>query len=259
MNGSRENHERTVVDQFTRQANQFREFAEMPGQPREMVLAATKIDATDSVLDVACGPGVTTCDMAEVAGHAIGIDVTPAMIEQAKDLQRRKNLANMTWCIGAVPPLPFDDEALSLVFTRYSFHHFSDPSAVLDEMVRVCKAAGHVVVVDVFMRTTEQANAYNQMEKLRDPSHVRALLLTDLQELFIQAGLKTLKTIFYQQPMSLELLLSRSFPDPGDTERIRQTIIDDEGNDELGLGVHRIDGDIHFAYPIVVLVGEKIG
>src|SRR5690349_8665581 len=109
MNVRKEDHERMVVDQFTRQAEQFREFAEMPGQPRDMVLAATNLDAGDSVLDVACGPGVTTCDMAEVAGHAIGIDVTPAMIEQAKELQRRKKLANVAWRVGAVPPLPFHD------------------------------------------------------------------------------------------------------------------------------------------------------
>ena len=60
MSGGSEDHQRVVMDQFTRQADQFREFAEMPGQPRDMVLAATQIDAGDTVLDVACGPGVTT-------------------------------------------------------------------------------------------------------------------------------------------------------------------------------------------------------
>ncbi len=259
MNGRNENHERIVVDQFTRQADQFREFAEMPGLPRDMVLAATTIDAGDSVLDVACGPGVTTCDLAEVAGLAIGIDVTPAMIEQAKELQCGKNLTNVAWHVAAVPPLPFDDEAFSLVFTRYSFHHFPDPSAVLKEMVRVCKATGQVVVVDVFMTTTEQANAYNRMEKLRDPSHVRALLLAEFEALFVEAGLDAPRKLFYKQPMSLEPLLSRSFPNAGDAERVRQIIVDDEGKDELGLGVQRIGGDVHFAYPIAVLVGRKNG
>ena len=82
----------------------------------------------------------------------------------------------MAWQVAAVPPLSFDDETFSLVLTRYSCHHFPDPPAVLREMVRVCKTAGRVVVIDVFMTTTEQAHAYNQMEKLRDPSHVSAFL-----------------------------------------------------------------------------------
>jgi SAM-dependent methyltransferase len=223
-----------------------------------MVLAATEIDAGDSVLDVACGPGVTTCDLAAVAGHATGIDVTPAMIEQAKELQRSKRLTNVAWHVDAVPPLPFHDESFSLVFTRYSFHHFPDPAAVLKEMVRVCKPAGRVVVVDVFMTTIEQANACNHMEKLRDPSHVRALLLEELEELFRHAGLKALKTVFYRHPMSLEPLLRGSFPNSGDAERVRQIIVDDQGKDELGLGAQQIDGDVHFAYPIAVLVGWKV-
>src|SRR4029450_13136693 len=112
----------------------------------------------------------------------------------------------VAWQVAAVPPIPFDDEAFSLVFTRYSFHHFPDPSAVLKEMVRVCKSTGRIVVVDVFMTTFEQANAYNHMERLRDPSHVRALLLKELEELFISAGLKAWNTLFYKQPMSMELL-----------------------------------------------------
>ena len=257
MSGGSEDHQRVVVDQFTRQADQFRAFAEMPGQPRNMVLAATQIDATDTVLDVACGPGVTTCDLAEVAGNVTGIDVTPAMIEQAKELQRRKGLKNVTWHVNAVPPLPFDDETFSLVFTRYSFHHFPEPLAVLKEMVRVCKVDGRIVVVDVFMTTIEQANAYNHMEKLRDPSHVRALLLAELEDLFVHTGLETPKKVFYKQPMSLDLLLSASFPNPGDAERVRQIIVDDEGTDTLGVGVERIDADFHFSYPIAVLVAGK--
>ncbi len=72
MNRRSEDHERVVVDQFTRQAVQFQEFAEMPGQPRDMVRAATEIDAGDTVLDVACGPGVTTCDLAEVMRRSSG-------------------------------------------------------------------------------------------------------------------------------------------------------------------------------------------
>jgi SAM-dependent methyltransferase len=222
-----------------------------------MVLAATDIKPGDTVLDVACGPGVTTCDLAEVAQHATGIDITPAMIEQAKKLQQEKGLTNVTWHVDAVPPLPFDDETFSLVFTRYSFHHFADPLAVLKQMVRVCKAGGRVVVVDVFMTTTEQAEAYNRMEKLRDPSHVRALLLDELRDLFVHVGLGTPKILHYKQPMALEPLLKRSFPNPGDEDRVRQIIVDDVGKDELGLGAQWKDGDVHFAYPIAVLVCSK--
>lgn len=250
-------HDRNCIDQFTQQATHFREFAQMPGRARELVFAATETCAADTVLDVACGPGVTTCDLAEVACHATGIDITPAMIDQAKQLQQSRGLTNITWQVASVPPLPFADQAFSIVFTRYSFHHFRDPAAVLQEMVRVCATGGRIVVVDVFMTTQQQADAYNALEKLRDPSHVRALLLTELKDLFAAARLHDANTLFYRQEMAVERLLKGSFPNPGDEERIRQAFNDDLGRNVLGLDAQWRDGDIQFSYPIVAFVGFK--
>lgn len=254
---STEDDKRLVVDQFTRQATPCREFAELPGHPREIVTAATAITPDDTVLDVACGPGVTTCDLADVARHVTGIDITVAMIEQAKKLQQERELSNVTWHVNAVPPLPFDDETFSLVFTRYSFHHFPDPLSVLKEMARVCKSSGRVVVVDVFMTTEEQADAYNHMEKLRDPSHVRALLLGELTGLYREVGLGSPTIQFYKLPVMLEPLLKASFPNPGDEEQVRQIVTNDVGKNELGLGAQPKAGDIQFAYPIAVLAGSR--
>jgi len=163
-----------IVDQFTRQAVPF---AQMPDHSPELILATSEVGPTDTVLDVACGPGVLACAFAQVARHVTGIDLAPAMIDRAKALQQSHSLANLTWRIGDVLPLPLPDASFSLVFTHYSFHHFLDPKAVLAEMVRVCSPGGRVAVVDVFTSSPEQAEAFNRMERLRDPSHVRALSL----------------------------------------------------------------------------------
>jgi 8-oxo-dGTP pyrophosphatase MutT (NUDIX family) len=124
-------------------------------------------------------------------------------------------------------------------------------------MVRVCSPGGRVVVVDVFTSGPEQAETYNRMEKLRDPSHVRALSLEELTTLLTQAGLPDVRMQLYKHEVELEQVLQRSFPNPGDADTIRQMFIEDLGRDRLGLGVHRRDGDMHFAYPVVMLVGHK--
>ena len=129
-----------------------------------------------------------------------------------------------------------------MVFTRYSFHHFLDPKAVLAEMVRVCEPGGKVAVVDVFTTTPEQAAAYDQVEKLRDPSHTRALLLDELTGLFRDAGLSDIKTEFYKLEVELEKILASSFPNPGDADKIRQIFSEDLGVNRLGVGAHRKDG-----------------
>src|SRR5512140_2584740 len=134
-------HQRLILDQFTRQAVAF---SQMPNHSPELLLAASEVGPDDVVLDVACGPGLMACAFAKVARHVTGIDLTPAMIEQAKVMQQADGLTNLTWHVGDVERLPFAAGAVSLVFTRYSFHHSLDPKAVLAEMVRVCSHGGRV-------------------------------------------------------------------------------------------------------------------
>jgi SAM-dependent methyltransferase len=258
MSDRSEEQRRLILDQFTRQAVPF---AEMPAhsdaESLRLLLDLARIGPEDTVLDVACGPGLVACPLAEVARHVTGIDLTPAMIEQARARQRSKKLTNLTWVVGDAVPLPFPDDAFSVVVTRYSLHHFLDPQAVLTEMVRVCRPGGRVAVIDVFTSSPEQAEAYNRVEKLRDPSHVRALLLEELTGLCHEAGLQGVRNTFYKLEVPLEELLARSFPNPGDADRIRQIIADDIGVDRLGVGAYRRDGAIHFGFPIVVMIGRK--
>ena len=180
-------HRRLILDQFTKQAVPF---SQMQNHSPELLLAASQVGPEDNVLDVACGPGLMACAFAKVARHVTGIDLTPAMIDQAKVLQQSHGLTNLAWHLGDVLLLPFPDDSFSLVFTRYSFHHFLDPKAVLAEMVRVCLPGGRVVVADVYTSNPQQAEAYNRLEKLRDPSHVRALAVEELTNLFDAAGLQ---------------------------------------------------------------------
>src|SRR5438128_9948769 len=195
MTNKADEHQRLILDQFTKQAVPF---SQMQNHSPELLLAASRAGPEDTVLDVACGPGLMACAFAKVARHVTGIDLTPAMIEQAKAMQQSDGLTNLTWHVGDVQSLPFADASFSLVFTRYSFHHFLDPKAVLAEMVRVCTPGGRVVVVDVFMSNPDQAEAYNRLEKLRDPSHVRALALDELTGLFSESGLRDVRTQFYK-------------------------------------------------------------
>lgn len=249
---------RLILDQFTRQAVPFSEMpAHSNDEANRLLIDMARIGPEDTVLDVACGPGLVACALAEVARHVTGLDLTPAMIEQAQLKQLSRSLANLTWIVADAVPLPFPDDAFSSVVTRYSFHHFLDPRAVLTEMVRVCQPGGTVAVIDVFTSSPEQAQAYNRVEKLRDPSHVRALSLEELTRLFHDAGFQKINTGFYKFPMALDALLARSFPNPGDADRIHQTFEEDVGVDRLGVGAHRKDGAIHFAFPLVILVGQK--
>lgn len=100
-------------------------------------MAAPQLD--DTALDVACGPGLLTCALAARVRHATGIDLTSAMLEQAREVQSERGVANVAWDQGDVTRLPYKDGEFSIVATRFTFHHFLDPLAVLKEMRRVCR------------------------------------------------------------------------------------------------------------------------
>ena len=253
-------HRDLIVEQFTKQAVPF---STAPGVRDEealrLLVEFTGAGPEDTVLDVACGPGLVVCALAAVARHATGIDVTPAMIERARALAAEKGLANVAWQVGDVLPLPYPDGVFSLVVSRFAFHHFPEPRAVLAEMKRVCAPGGRVALVDVAAsEDPAKAAALNRMEKLRDPSHVRALTLAELQALFPDVGLPAPRAAFYQLKSELEGLLERSFPEPGDAERIRQMFVESLDGDGLGLGTRRRGETIVFAYPVAVLAAIKV-
>lgn len=251
---------RLIVDQFTRQAGPF---ARMPAHSTEgsirMIERATAIRPEDTVLDLACGPGILACAFAATARHVTGVDLTPAMIEQAQALQRSKGLTNLGWRVGDVASLPFGDGSFSMAFTRYSFHHLLDPAGVLAEMVRVAEPGGRVVVVDVYASNPEQAEAYDHVEKLRDPSHVRALRLDELKKLFQDAGLGEPTTTTYGLEVELEEILEASFTDPTAADEVRRIMVADLSHDLLGVGARRDGAEIKFTFPTAILVGRKPG
>jgi ubiquinone/menaquinone biosynthesis C-methylase UbiE len=255
MHPAEKSHNLRIVDQFSRQAIPF---AELPGhsQSMQMLINLSGVSAGDLVLDVACGPGLVACEFAPFAQYVTGIDLTPKMIEQAMERQRGQGLTNLSWQVGDVLPLPFPDSSFSIVLTRYSFHHFLDPRAVLNEMVRVCRPGGMVMVIDV-VQPPEKVDAYDRLEKLRDPSHVHALTFQEMAGLIAASGLAQVNTARYKVEGELEQQLKASFPYPGDDEIIRGMFKDDLGTDRLGIDVHQEGDEIRFAIPILVFAGEK--
>jgi len=209
-----------ILDQFTRQAVPF---STAPGirdeEALRLLVTASGVGPADIVLDVACGPGLVAGAFARAARHVTGIDLTPAMIERARVHAHEQGFDNVTFTVGDVQPLPYGAGAFSLVVSRFAFHHFPDPGAVLREMVRVCAPGGRVVVADAAVSPhPARAAAYNRMEKLRDPSHVRALSLAELAGLFERAGLPVPVVTRCELRGEVESLLSRSFPGPGDAD-----------------------------------------
>jgi SAM-dependent methyltransferase len=252
-------HDLLIRDQFTRQASVFNAAAPIASEDAlGKIVAAASPGPDDIVLDVACGGGLVARAFAPLVRHATGIDVTPAMLDQARRAAAEKGLANTSWDQGDVTTLPYADGSFTIVATRFSFHHFLDPLAVLKEMVRVCAPGGRIVVVDSCPSEDKaKADAFNHLELLRDPSHTRALPLTELKSLFAEARLGEPRVSFTELRDVVSNLLARSYPNPGDDVKIVEMFRASASDDYLGIPV-RLDGEtIHYAYPVVIVAATR--
>ena len=252
-------HRDLVLDQFSRQAAPFSASPHIRDEAAlRLVVAWSGAGSDDTLLDVACGAGHVVCAFARTVRHATGIDLTPAMLERAQSLQAEQGVTNVSWRLGDVLPLPFGAAAFTVVTSRYAFHHFPDPAAVLAEMTRVCAPGGTVMVVDTEASPDPaRAAEFNRLERLRDPSHTRALPLAEHRALFRAAGLSDPRVTSYRLEMDLDGLLERCFPAPGDADAIREAFAAALDDDRLGIPVWRAEGQLRLAYPIAVLAATR--
>ena len=250
-------HSELILDQFTRQAVPFATAPSIKDEAAlKLVVEFSGAGPEDTVLDVACGPGLIVVAFARVLKHATGIDLTPAMLERARAYATEQGVSNVTWRQGDVLPLPYPDASFSIVTSRFAFHHFLDPFAVLREMVRVCAPGGTVVVVDT-APAPEKVDALNRLEVLRDPSHVRALTLDEHLGFFRRAGLPEPRVTRYRLDTDLDALLARSFPDPGNAEKIRAMVAAALPDDALDLNLRRDGERIRLGHPVAILAARR--
>ncbi len=102
------------------------------------------------VLDVGCGPGTITADLAArvAPGVVVGIEPTPDPLEDARAHAAAVGVANVTFAVGDVYALDYPDDSFDVVHAHQVLQHLGEPVAALREMLRVCAPDGVVAVRD---------------------------------------------------------------------------------------------------------------
>jgi SAM-dependent methyltransferase len=106
------------------------------------------------LLDVGCGPGTITLDLAQrvVPGRAVGVDAAADAIEAARAAAAEADVSNLELATGDVYALEHDDGSFDVVHAHQVLQHLGDPVAALREMRRVCRTGGVVAVRDSIYR-----------------------------------------------------------------------------------------------------------
>ncbi len=103
-----------------------------------------------SVLDIGCGPGTITADLAALVapGPVLAVDQSADVLDVARAEARGRDLSNVSFAAADVHKLDFPDDAFDVVHAHQVLQHVADPVQALREMRRVCRPGGVVAARD---------------------------------------------------------------------------------------------------------------
>ena len=254
-------HNRIVREQFSAQAAGFERHVLQPGSSHIMgwILDNLELQPHYRVLDVAAGTGLVARAVAPLVQEVVASDATPAMLDEARTQAAAEGLTNIAFDEGDAAHLPYADGSFDMVTCRLGVHHFLEPMRQAREMVRVCRPGGYVCIFDITSTDVpEAASLHNELERLRDPSHTRALSLDELQDLVRECGLQLAHTSLSDAEQVLENWLDLT----GTPSEARATIHEAmerelAGGAGTGMQPFRRDGALGFRHSWAILIGEK--
>lgn len=251
-------HKDVVRESFTQQAEAYAASPVIYDRERlTRLVAAVAPRSSDRVLDVATGPGYLAMAFAERCGEVVGVDLTEAPLAIARRTASQRELRNVSFQLSDADRLPFADNAFDVVVSRLAFHHFEQPGQVLREMSRVSRSLA--AVEDLAASEHPERAAYqNRFEQLRDPSHTRALPVSEMLSLFRDAGLEVTKLFSGELVQNLERWLANTQTPADVAQQVRRMIEEDAERDLGGCRPYQQDGQWYFRQLMVAVVARKV-
>jgi len=151
---------------------------------REMAYVAANVQAGKLAADIGAGTGFIVEGLVQKGLRVIAIDQSESMIEEMK--RKYKALDVVDCRIGESENLPIENGTVDYVFSNMYLHHVESPPRAIEEIVRVLKKGGKIVITDL---------DEHEYEFLRTEQHDRwmGFKREDIKRWFIEAGLSNVK------------------------------------------------------------------
>ena len=213
---------------------------------------------TDMVLEVAAGTCACGRALASLVHTVVCLDATVPMLQIGKQGAQKSHLDNMVFVKGFAEELPFLDNSFDIVLSRLAFHHFTDTDGVFHEMVRVLKPGGKLILIDMEAADEPLRKTEDEIETLRDPSHVKNLSRNEMLKLYSDNSLSVEKSETTEMPVHLSdwLALTKT------AESVRNKIIekmenDIDGKEKTGFRPYKTENGICFNHRWILTLGKK--
>ena len=111
---------------------------------------AAGLTADMTVLDLGCGSGIASCELARIvqSGQVVGVDLSESMLARARWFTEQEQLDNITFQQGSAYTLDFAEASFDFVYARLLFQHLVEPAKVLARLYRLLKPGGILCAMD---------------------------------------------------------------------------------------------------------------
>jgi ubiquinone/menaquinone biosynthesis C-methylase UbiE len=142
------------------------------------------------VLDVATGAGHTALAFAGLGARVTAFDLTEPMLRTARAFLAERGADDVRFVAGDVEALPFRPGTFDVVTCRIAAHHFANVGPAVRQIAATVRPGGSFLVQDILGHDDASASAFiTEVERRRDPSHVRAYRAVEWKALLKGAGL----------------------------------------------------------------------
>jgi len=160
------------------------------GPDLEQLLAWGRKRGAARVLDIATGGGHTALAFSRFTPSVVAMDLTLPMLQTAREFMIGQGAGAIRLLAADAEALPFTAGTFGTVTCRLAAHHFPALLPALREVARVLRAGGSLLVQDILGHDDEEAAAFiTEVERRRDPSHVRAFRQLEWTAFLRAAGL----------------------------------------------------------------------